>query len=347
MEFQPADVRLPVRQIRDANLSWVRRDAGTVTDDDLLKSLRDEGMKLPILLTNELVIADGARRFLRAERLGWRDVPVVVTTDWRIVQEYFAAARRLEAAGEPHEPMTWAEIADLVSGPLDLLYLRRRLERGKASRAAAAIRRQTGGKAPAKRETDFVAEAAEVLGWKMMDLRHVREVYWTLAGIEEQEAANRKAARQRGGQEAADLLPRRAEQLRGEVERLENDGGVEGGLHSLLKKLKWIAAGNDPASLKLGRAKRRVGDPTFAERKAAIAANPTAVGRELDTQTLLRIAQVMTGLGIEADAYTHLRPSVRIEDAQAAAQQIKAAVNKLNRLNRLVKAYSESLEEHP
>jgi hypothetical protein len=99
--------------------------------------------------------------------------------------------------------------------------------------------------------------------------------------------------------------------------------------------------------LKVGRARRRVGDPTLAERKAAIAADPTAVGRELDTQTLVRIAQVMTGLGIEADAYTHLRPSVRTEDAQTAAQQIKTAVNQLNRLNRLVKAYSTALEEHP
>lgn len=346
MEFRPTDVRLPVQQIRNANLSWVRRHPEP--DDALLDSLETNGIQLPLLLTNELIVADGARRLHAAERLGWREVPVVATTDWDIVTQYFAEARRLEAAGQPHIPMGWAEIVDLIAGdgPMDLLYRRRRLERGRASRAASAQRRAAGLKGPAKRDNDYVAEVAAVLGWKQSDLRPLREAYWTLSSIELQEAADRKAARQQGGEKAADALPRRAELLRDEIERLEKDGGTnEAGLGSLLKKLKWVAAGNDPAHLKLGRAQRRVGDPTFAERKAAAAANAAAVGRELDGATLVRISQVLASVGIEADAYTHLRPSVRTQDATAAAQAIRLAVNKINRLNRVVRAYAENLEE--
>lgn len=345
MELRPTDVRLPVRQIRDANLAWVRSDA-EAKDDDLLKSLREEGMKLPILLTNELVIADGARRFLRAVHLGWRDVPVIVTTEWDVVYDYFQDVREMAAAGEPYEPMTWAEIVDLVAGPLDLLYRRRRLERGRASRAEAAARRAAGQpRSRAKSEVDYVGEAADVLGWRRSDLRSVREMFWALQVIKEQEDAQRKAAYLEGGAEAADAIPRRAELLRDEVTRLENDGGLEGGLYSLLKKLRWIAAGKDPAIVKTGRAKRKVGEPTFTERRAKAAADPQATGREMDAQTLARLTNVLTGLGVEADEYTHLRPQVRIDEARTSAKNIRTAVNQINRLVRVIKAYADYLEE--
>lgn len=337
------DVRLPVRQIRDASLSWVRRDPGP-HDDDLLKSLRKHGMELPILLTNELVVADGARRFLRAERLGWHDVPVLITTDWDVVRRYYDTARKLEAEGAPHQPMTWAEIVDLMSGPLDQLYRRRRLERRRASRAANVTSGVTKTGAQ-KRETDYVTEAAEVLGWRRSDLRSIREIYWALDKIEAREAAERKAAYQEGGADAADKIPHLAELLRGEAKRLEIDTGVEGGLYSLLKKLRWISAGKDPAAVRTGRAKRKVGEPTFTERKARVAANPLATGREMDAQTLARLTQVLTSLGVEADEYTHVRPSVRIDEARIAAKDMKAAVNQLNRLNRVLREHAAYLEE--
>ncbi len=181
--------------------------------------------------------------------------------------------------------------------------------------------------------------------WKRSDLRTIREVHWALGSIENREAIDRKVALREGGAEAADKLPRRAEQLRDEAARLEADGGLEGGLYTLLKKLRWITAGKDPAVLKTGRAKRRVGEPTMEERKAAAAANPLATGREMDAQTLTRLMKVLTGLGVEVDAYTHVRPSVRIDDARTAAKDIKAAVNQFNRLSRVLRAYAETLEE--
>jgi hypothetical protein len=350
LELQ-TDVTLPVRQIRDANLAWVRDNPGPRDDNDLLlRSLRKRGMVLPILLTTELVVADGARRLLRAERLGWREVAVVVTTDWDVVRTYYANAKKLEVDGKPHEPMTWAEIVDLVAGPLDLLYRTRRRDRGRQSRAAAAQRRAAGLPALARQQrnqdVDYVGEAAEVLGWRRSDLRAVREAFWALKNITAHENAEREAAYREGGAEAANKVPRQAEMLHGEVKLLETDGGGNaGGLHTLLKKLRWAVAGHDPSLLKVGPARRRVGEPTFTERRARAATDPSAVGREMDAQTLTRLTQLLTTLGNEFDEYTHVRPSVRVEEARTAAKDIKGAVNQINRLTRLVKAHADYLEE--
>jgi hypothetical protein len=348
LELQ-TDVTLPVRQIRDANLAWVRDNPGPQDDSDLLlRSLRKRGMILPILLTTELVVADGARRLLRAERLGWYDVPVLVTSDWEVVRTYYANARKLESDGEPHEPMTWFEVVDLVAGPMDLLYRNRRLARGRQTRAITAQRRAAGLPALPRRQgnqdANYVGDAAEVLGWRRSDLRAVREAFWAMKSITAQEAIRREAAYKEGGAEAADKVLLQAETLRDEIRELEAGQGA-GGLHTLLKKMRWVISGGDASVLKTGSAKRRVGEPTFTERKARNVVDPTATGREMDAQTLARLTVLMTNLGNEFDEYTHVRPSVRIEEAQTAIKKIRTAVTQINRLARLVKAHKDYLEE--
>lgn len=350
MELQlPADVRLPIQTIRDANLTWVRTEAGSQRGgDELLRSLQEQRMQLPILLTEEFVVVDGARRLLRAEQLGWQTVPVLVTSDWDLVQRYFQTARKLEAAGLPHEPMTWAEITDLVAGPLSQLYHGRRVERHRIAKAANAARRAAGLAPFPRAKHGYTKDAAEVLGWREADLKGVRELYWALASLQAQEDAARKAAHRKGGAEAQAAVPRYAQALRAEALRLESHGKAEGGggLYSLLRKLRWTATGNNPADFKAGAARRKVGEPTTTQRRARAAVDTSAVGRELDATTLARLTQVLTDLGIEASAYTHLRPSVRTEDARSAAADIKAAVNRINALARVIKRFAFDLEEH-
>jgi hypothetical protein len=348
LEPLATDVRLPVRQIRDANLTWVRRDADLFdNDDDLLASLDNDGLMLPLLLTEELVMVDGARRFARLESLGWRDVPVLVTTDWPTVCDFYRKARDLEAS-LPHDPMTWAEVVDLVSGPIELLYQHRRQERWRTSRAT----RKASGAPPgrhksgtAKRESDYVAEVAQALGWRQADLRTVREIHWNLEAIGIQEALVHEDTLQTQGAAAAKALLQYADELRTDALRLENGDSDAMTMTALLKKVKWVAAGKDLVDLKTGKVRRKFGEPTVTERKAVIAADPTATGRELDAQTLARLSQALEGFGIEADAYTHLRPSVRADDARNAAKAIRAAVNKFNRLSRVVTAYADYLEK--
>jgi hypothetical protein len=349
LEPLATDVRLPVRQIRDANLTWVRRDAESFdNDDDLLTSLDNNGLMLPLLLTEELVVVDGARRFARLEWLGWRDVPVLVTTDWPTVCDFYRNARDLEAGGLPHDPMTWAEVVDLVSGPIEQLYQHRRLERWRTSRATRLASGAPPGRhksGTAKRESDYIAEVAQALGWRQADLRTIREIYWNLEAINIQEALVHEDTLQTQGAAAAKALLRYADELRADALRLETGDSDAMTMTALLKKVKWVAAGKDLVNLRTGKVRRKFGEPNVTERKAVIAADPTATGRELDTQTLARLSQALEAFSIEADAYTHLRPSVRADDARNAAKAIRAAVSKFNRLSRVVTAYADYLEK--
>jgi hypothetical protein len=332
LDLEPVNksVTLPVRQIIDSNLAWVRQDVGPL-DDELQAHMKRHGLLLPVLLTKDMVVADGARRIVRAQRLGWKTIPVRVTSDWDVVNAHFARQRELAAAGVPTQPMTWEETLELAAGPMDELYARRRLERNRQTRLQNR-ERQRAGEPMLKvdsRKNDFMYDVGVALGWVPSDLRTVREIHAAIRVFEDG-----------GGDKEL------AEALRQEVRDFEQSGGAGVGLYALLRRTRATLAGKDMSKFRIGRAKRKIGEPTMAERqaKAAVVA-ATANGRELDTQTIKKLTAVLTGLGIEANAYTHLRPSVMADDAAQAAKDLKVAVVSLNRLIRVMKAYAESLEE--
>lgn len=332
MDIEPVNksVTLPVRQIIDSNLAWVRQDVGPL-DDELQAHMKRHGLLLPILLTKDMLVADGARRIVRAQRLGWKTIPVRVTSDWDVVTAHFARQRELAAEGIPTKPMTWEETLELAAGPMDELYARRRLERNRQSRLQNRERQRAGVPAPKmdSRKGDFIYDVGVALGWVPSDLRTIREIHSAIRVFEDQ-----------GGDKE------QAEALRREVRSFEQDGGEGVGLYALLRRVRATVKGKDMSKFRVGRAKRKIGELTMAERqaKAAVVA-ATANGRELDTRTMNKLTAVLTGLGIEANAYTHLRPSVMADDAVAAAKDLKVAVVSLNRLIRVMKAYAESLEE--
>lgn len=348
MEPRDTEPRLPIRRIENLNPAWVRDNVGVGEHDDLTKSLNVHGMRLPILLTEELVVADGARRLVRAKALGWRDVPVIITADWNVVTDYYRQARELEAAGEPHQPMTWQEIIRLIEGPIDALYHQRRLERGRESREANRLRRKNGEKAVnSTRKHDFIGEVADVLGWERSDLRSVRELFWSLETLRKQEEIRLSALTPK----EREAETNRYELLLSQQHRLEQTGGgQEGGLYSLLNKVRLAARGVDPVTVKTGRAKRSLADPSYTQRKARVERaaqilQPT--GRELDLATMSNLARMITNVGIEARGYTHLKPTIGSDDAIKAAKDVKAAVADLNGLARVLKAYAQLLEEKP
>lgn len=338
--------RLPIRQIENLNPAWVRDDVGIEKNDELLRSLGTHGMRLPILLTEELVVADGARRLVRAKKLGWREVPVLVTADWDTVAAYFRKAQEMAATGEPYKPMSWKEIIALIEGPIDQLYHQRRLERGRESRLANRERRRNGEKgASSSRKHDFIGEVADVLGWERSDLRSVRELFWSLETLRKREEIRLSPLTP----EEREAETNRYELLLAQQRRLEETGGgQEGGLYSLLNKVRLAAKGVDPVTVKTGRAKRSLTDPTYNERKARVERaaqllQPT--GRELDSATMSNLARMITNVGIEASGYSHLKPTISGDDSLKAAKDIKAAVANLNGLVRVLKAYAQLLEE--
>lgn len=358
MEPRDTEVRLPIAQILNSNLAWVRRDVTSDIsknlDDDLTRSLQVEGMKLPILLTPDLVVADGARRLMRARALGWREVPVTITSDWDVVRAHYAKARELEAQGEPHMPMSWGELIDLIHGPINELYNRRRLERGRETRARNQKLRAQGLAIPPQQKHDFIGDVAEALGWRRGDLRSIREITWTLNSIRLREERQRKIAA--NAKELAATTDH-ASVLEARFLRLEETGGgVEGGLYTLLRMVREVAAGKDPGQIKTARAKRSIGEPTYAERKAKtrekleqreLETPDVPQGRELDAATITNITKLLVNVGHEARAYTHVRPSVMPADAVQAVKEIRSAVRHFNGLARVLKDYAELLEEKP
>lgn len=348
MEPRDTEPRLPIRQILNLNPTWVRDNVGVGEQDDLAKSLNTHGMKLPILLTEELVVADGARRLVRAKKLGWREVPVLITSDWDVVTSYYRKAREMESSGEPHKPMGWKDIITLIEGPIDQLYHQRRLERGRESRLANRERRRNGEKGiSSSRKHDFIGEVADVLGWERSDLRSVRELFWSMETLRRQEEIRLSGLTDEQREGETD----RYQLLLTQQRRLEETGGgPEGGLYSLLNKVRLAAKGVDPVTVRTGRAKRSLADPSYTQRKArveraALTLQPT--GRELDSATMSNLAKMIMNVGIEAKEYTHLRPTITGDDALVAAKDIKAAIANLNGLARVLKAYAQLLEEKP
>lgn len=329
MDLAPIDtsVTLPVRQIIDANLAWVRRDVGPL-GDELQDHMQQHGPLLPVLLTKDMIVADGARRVVRAKELGWRTIPVRITTDWDVVERHYARRKELATQGVPTLPMTWQETLELVDGPLDRLYQLRRRERGRETRARNRQLRAGGAATIGGNKHEFVTAVSRMLGWKTSDLRTVREIAAALHTLENRE----------GGKEiAADFFQ---EMYQCEI------GNDSSGLYSLLRRVRLTNAGKDTSHIRPGRAKRRVGDPTLLERKARAAVIAArSAGLELSPQTMRNFAATLSNLGAEANAYSHLHPAVMGDDARSAAEDMKRAVIKFNRLIRMMKDHAESLEE--
>lgn len=120
-------VYLPLRSIFNTNITWIRQDP--MPDQALVSSIRKEGMQLPVLLRPDYEVIDGTRRLQVAVKLGWTEVPVLVTNLWSTVLGYFEKAHDL--AEDPSlpkpKPMKWAEVYDLIQRHL-LMRGERRLE---------------------------------------------------------------------------------------------------------------------------------------------------------------------------------------------------------------------------
>ena len=329
---------LLIRDIRAANLAWVRRDLGSL--DDLRKSIENEsGLLLPILTTPDLLVVDGARRLEAASQLGWKAIPAVATSDWSTVKRYFARARELAGEGVPTLPLSWVDLTELCAGPLKEMYAPelRRLRRN--------IRERNLKVAPEKKPgvNDkpylYPIAAAEVLGLSTEDLRLIRMVVSGLAKL------RRPADR---GEDPVAVEQRHdwADFIQVQADESERNGGDR--LSAVLARIRAANAGQDPTQIREARGRRNPGnDPAGAERRARVAA--VAQLRELDGVAMKNIATLLDQLASTVKGYTHVRPTVPVSDAQAAASEMRAAVKKINSLIKVITLYgtNPNLEERP
>jgi hypothetical protein len=177
-----SDVRLPVRDILNANPAWVRSKDTLLPLDELKSSLANLGMVLPVLLRNDFVVLDGARRVLAAEKLHWREVPVIVAHSWDTVLNYYAKANKLEAEGFVRRPLRWSELNELWSTLLKPVHETRRARQSADERARRSSLRQQGiAEAEVLKDnayTGYVVDLAEMFQVKPIHVKLVRDIFY-------------------------------------------------------------------------------------------------------------------------------------------------------------------------
>lgn len=102
--------------------------------DALVEDIRTNGIKQPILIAEDYLVFDGARRIVAAQRLKMTHVPVIFCKDWATLKQALTAA---QAAGGTY-PMNWMEYRDLWERVFKPLH-----ETHRRGRAAATRRRNT------------------------------------------------------------------------------------------------------------------------------------------------------------------------------------------------------------
>jgi len=184
-----SDVRLSIRDIRNANPVWLRSEDRLHPLDDLQVSIKEDGMLLPVLVRKDFVMLDGARRLLAAEKLHWRSVPVTVANDWATVVRHFKQVNKLEAEGLPYRRLTWMELDELWVTLLTPVHRHVRREQTIRERARrAGLRKKGMSETEVRREpayTGFVTDLAELFNMKPIHVKLIREIFHTYRALKD------------------------------------------------------------------------------------------------------------------------------------------------------------------
>lgn len=117
-------VTVPLSYIDNAHTSYIRRDVleDQATLAAMVKSIRKIGLILPLLITPDSEIIDGAIRLEALRQLGWEAIPVVIAHDWDTVKNYFIEVQRVTNEGMKPKPMWWMDEGDRIENYLKPIY---------------------------------------------------------------------------------------------------------------------------------------------------------------------------------------------------------------------------------
>ena len=297
MHIFSSDVSLPLQTILDANPAWNRDDLGDL--GELQRSVRTVGMTLPVLVTPDAAVLDGARRVEVARRLGMTTVPVKTANSWQEVVDYFVQARELEAKGLPFKPLKLMEFGALVNGPLYRLLKLDSIERAKRTKQLKKQGKRPKAHAQARPNETlmsmFAMSESEVI---------VRRDIWSKTN----------ACEELG-------LGKQARELVAEVE------ANNGRLHSLQAALADLANGRPTGRRRLYPNKRTVAIPVPM---VDISPDPNVAKRQTE-----RIRNLIVQLSIIGDEVQDLGPlnrGIEPEEADGLAKAYRAAYRKVTPL---------------
>lgn len=305
--------RMPIRDILWSNPEWFRVSIGDV--EPLSRSIKEQGLQVPVLVTEDLLVLDGARRITAYLSMGRKEIPVLVTSDWDKVIEHLERTRAAEAAGLPFEYMSWEDLATLWRLGIIPLYKPKKIARAVETTAA----RRKGKKTEPPERGDFAVNNAlgRASAMKPTAVRALRDTFAALRSIEE------KCRPTDDQKKALRTLIRQSE--------VKSPGGKFTGIHGLRGLLRELAKGEIPLEEldKLVETRelsgQRVRDQVRVWERSR-RENPAT-----ESEIITNFCRVITQFGEESQRFQSFEPGLRTEPLTS---QIRTAVNRLNALRR-------------
>ncbi len=317
MDTEPAGLtRMPIRDILWSNPEWFRSSLGDV--EPLTKSIKGQGLQVPILVTEDLLVIDGARRITAYTSMGRKEIPVVVSSDWDQVIGHLERTRVAEATGLPFEYMDWEDLDTLwrlaivpLYGPKKITHM---LDTRKAKKSQPGPR-EIG---PRPRPGTFAVNDAlgRAFAIDPAAIKTLRDAFAALRAIEEKyhpSNAQKKA-------------------LRALITQVEdaNPRGLFKGIYGLRNVLREFSKGTlsldeiqnvTKARGTSERPKNRVGVWESNRRR-----NPPT-----ESEIITNFCTVLTQFGEEAQRLQRFDEDL---DAEPLTKQLRTAVNRFNALRR-------------
>ena len=322
---------LPVSTILDNNPGRIREHLTGL--EGLKRSLQDHGMLLPVLLTQDWELVDGARRIEAAQQLGWVDVPVLIGPEWPTVIAYFKEATRLAGLGQQAVPMTWMELADLWGGPVTRLYhnerIRRMVETRRRTRAGEVL------DSPETTATGITQDLAVMFGYNDNDVKMFRDIRSSWNRMAEQTRTRQAAAEAR---KLIDDFYQWVVTVDKEPRPTHGSGRLREIMHGLAGNRMTIAEARQAVAKFQARRTTKV--------KTSTASTPVRVTSRLDrpdTSTAAgRLVDMLVTVANEADHFDFDLSPVTPDQAATLADLILRCSLKTNKLKRQLLALAET-----
>jgi len=302
---------MPIRDILWSNPEWFRISVGDV--EPLSRSIKEQGLQVPILLTEDLLVLDGARRIMAYMSMGRKEIPVVVTNDWDRVIEHLEHTRTVEASGLPFEHMQWDDLETLWRVGIIPLY-----QPTKTAKMLAARKKGRKPSQPAERGDVPVNSAlGRAFAMEQSTARALRDTFAALRGIEEKYAPTddqKKSLR---------MLIRQVE--------TKSPGGKFTGIYGIRNLLREFSKGHIPLDEAANLVESREPSRRRARDQVRVWERNRRENPPTESEIVENFVRVITQFGEEAQRFQNFESSLNVEPLTG---QIRTAVNRFNALRR-------------
>lgn len=342
MERTTGEVSLPLKTLVNVNPTGARVRADLGDLQPLVRSLHEEGLRLPLLVGSDFTLVEGARRLAAIQQLPNQvtEVPVIVATTWEKVVDYYARTWELHQQGYESAPLNWKELDDLAGRVLPPLFategaIARRLWQAERDRARAQGRPE-----PPRDNHRLRREVGRCLLPLYPSLSNIRDLLGSVAAFKDP---------------ANGFPPEYGDTVAAMVDATEKADGATSALMHLLRDLRSRRIGLEELQQYRVRPKghRQDAGLKLFPRPAHVskartdgAAQTHNDGFVADEGFVQRLATMLEGTGQEARQYRDVSPHVSLEEAKAALRKMNVAARDIGKFRQVLRTYLEEKDTH-